>query len=302
MGLNLASKTIDKNIINCDENFFVTLALSASPNIQDNPTDIVLILDRSGSMTGVPLKEVKAAAKTFIDIIDESTDGGLNGLIGNGSNIGMVSFSTEATKDVALTTNTATLKNAIDLMVAGGNTNHADAFQKATELFNPLSQNAKVIIMFTDGETTIGTNPLIDADLAKAAGITIYCIGLTGANGVDVTALNSWASDPDATHVSIAPDPEDLVNLFEELASNISKTGATNIVIDEVLNDDFNIVNILTPSVGDVSLVNNTSLKWKIAELGKKGDEGASLTFEVKYIGKKSKITNVNKSITYTDT
>ena len=302
MGLNLASKTIDKNIINCDENFFVTLALSASPNIQDNPTDIVLILDRSGSMTGVPLKEVKAAAKTFIDIIDESTDGGLNGLIGNGSNIGMVSFSTEATKDVALTTNTATLKNAIDLMVAGGNTNHADAFQKATELFNPLSQNAKVMIMFTDGETTIGTNPLIDADLAKAAGITIYCIGLTGANGVDVTALNSWASDPDATHVSIAPNPEDLVNLFEELASNISKTGATNIVIDEVLNDDFNIVNILTPSVGDASLVNNTSLKWKIAELGKKGDEGASLTFEVKYIGKKSKITNVNKSITYTDT
>lgn len=302
MGLNLASKTIDKNIISCGEDFLVTLSLSASPSIQDNPVDIVLILDKSGSMTGVPLTEMKTAAKTFIDIIDESTDGGLNGLIGNGSNIGIVSFSTDATKDVGLTTNTNTLKNAIDLITAGGNTNHADAFKKAIELFNPLSQNNKVVIMFTDGTTTIGTDPLIDAELAKSMGITIYCIGLTGANGVDVTALNSWASAPISTHVSIAPNPEDLVGLFEDLASNISKPGATNIVIDEVLNDDFNIIEILPASVGNASLINNTSLRWVINELGKTKDEGAILTFKVSYLGQSSKVTNINKSITYVDT
>ena len=33
------------------------------------------VLDRSGSMAGSPLTNMKAGAKTFIDIIDEATDG-----------------------------------------------------------------------------------------------------------------------------------------------------------------------------------------------------------------------------------
>ena len=301
MGLNLSNKLLNKSEILCGENFFVTLALSAAPDIQENPVDIVLVLDRSGSMTGLPLSEVKKAAKIFVDIIDTATDGGANGIIGNGSNIGMVSFATEATKNVSLTTNVAELKTAIDILVAGGNTNHSDAFKKAIETFNPLSQNEKVIIMFTDGTTTIGPNPNILAQQAKDAGITIYCIGLTGANGVDVNALNQWASDPDSTHVSITPDLNDLENVFEELANNITKPGATNIVVDEVLNDDFSIVEIMMPTKGNASLVNNTTLKWTINELGKRASENATLTFEVKYLGNSSKITEVNKSITYSD-
>ena len=46
----------------------MTLALTAAPDIISNPTDIVLVLDRSGSMAGAPLASMKAGAKTFIDI------------------------------------------------------------------------------------------------------------------------------------------------------------------------------------------------------------------------------------------
>lgn len=301
MGLNLSNKVLDKSKILCRENFFVTLALSASPDIQDNPTDIVLILDRSGSMTGLPLEEVKSAAKTFIDIIDEATDGVKDGTIGNGSSIGIVSFSTTATQDLPLSTSVSDLKAAVDTLVAGGNTNHSDAFKKARELFDPLSTNAKVMVMFTDGKTTVGLNPSIEAALARSLGITIYCIGLTGSGGIDISALNDWATDPDSTHVSIAPTPADLEEIFKQLAANISKTGATNIVIDEVLNDEFNIVQILPPNIGNASLINNTTLKWIIDELGKTTNEGASLTFEVKYLGDSSGVFEVNKSIQYTD-
>lgn len=302
MGLDISNKVINKDNISCDETFLVTLGLSASPDIQSNPTDIVLILDRSRSMSGEPLEEVKIGAKIFIDIIEESTDGVKDGIIGNGSHIGIVSFSTTATQDSPLTTSVSDLKDSVDSLVAGGNTNHSDAFQKAIELFNPLSTNDKVIVMFTDGETTVGPNPSIDAALARSLGITIYCIGLIGSSGIDIDALNDWATDPDNTHVSIAPQPSDLEELFKDLATNISNPGATDIVIDEVLNPQFNIINIFTPTKGIATLLNDTTLKWTIDELGKTSNEGASLVFEVKHVGTMSGTKKVNESITYTDT
>ena len=68
------------------------MAISAAPDIASNPTDIALVLDRSGSMAGSPLENMKLGAKTFIDIIDEATDGANDGNIGSGSRIGIVSF------------------------------------------------------------------------------------------------------------------------------------------------------------------------------------------------------------------
>ena len=87
--------------------------------------------------------------------------------------------------------------------------------------------------MFTDGKTTVGGPPAPIAAQAKAQGVIIYCIGLIGSDGIDVTTLEEWASDPSATHVAITPDSAELEELFKELAENISKTGTTNIVIDE---------------------------------------------------------------------
>ena len=56
------------------------------------------------------------------------------------------------------------------------------------------------------------------SEAAKAQGVIIYCIGLVGTNGVDVDALNQWASDPDSSHVAVTPDAADLEELFAELA------------------------------------------------------------------------------------
>ena len=96
MGITNSNKIIDQNRIDCDGSLRVTMALTAAPDIITNPTDIALVLDRSGSMTGSPLANMKTGAKTFIDIIAQST-GGTNGQIGSGSHIGIVSFSSTAT-------------------------------------------------------------------------------------------------------------------------------------------------------------------------------------------------------------
>ena len=166
MGVTNSNKVISTDQIACDGSLRVTLALTAAPATMSTPTDIVL--DRSGSMTGLPLASMKARADTFIDIIDEATDGAADGQIGSGSRIGIVSFAGSATADTQLITSVADLKDAVDALTAGGNTNHADAFSTAAGLFDPASSNAKVIVMFTDGNTTAGPPPAPVADAASA--------------------------------------------------------------------------------------------------------------------------------------
>ena len=301
MGVISSNKTIDTNSISCEGSLRVTLALTAAPDISENPTDIVLVLDRSGSMTGTPLSDMKLGANTFIDIIDESTDGSQDGQIGGGSHIGIVSFATTAVANTQLITSVADLKSAVDSLNANGQTNHVDAFTQAINLFDPSSQNAKVIVMFTDGNTTVGAPPAPVAEQAKNQGIVIYCIGLIGADGIDVSALNDWASDPDSTHVAVTPTSADLEQLFEDLAANISKPGATDISIDEVLNSDFTITNLETPNFGTANIVNPTTIHWEIDQLGVTTTESAVLQFDIQHTAQTSGTKQVNGSITYDD-
>ena len=302
MGVTNSNKVISMDQIGCDGSLRVTLALTAAPDIVSNPTDIVLVLDRSGSMAGTPLANLKLGANTFIDIIEEATDGVKDGQIGSGSHIGIVSFSNAAVADTQLITSVDTLKNAVDSLTAGGSTNHADAFVTATQLFDPTSGNAKVIVMFTDGNTTSGLPPAPAAAAARAQGIIIYCIGLVGSDGVDVDTLNEWATDPDASHVAVTPDAADLEELFAELAANISNPGATNIVIDEVVTDDFVITNIVPPAKGSASMLDSRSLRWSIPQLGVTASESAVLEFFIQHVSQTSGTKLVNQSITYSDT
>ena len=119
MGVTNSNKTISPNQIACDGSLLVTLSLTAAPDIITDPTDIVLTLDRSSSMQGDPLANLKLGAKTFIDIIADATGGTASGQIGYGSRIGIVSFASTAAVDTQLITDVSTLKTAVDTLAAG---------------------------------------------------------------------------------------------------------------------------------------------------------------------------------------
>ena len=301
VGISNSNKELSTARINCGGSFKVILSLTAEPDIVTNPTDIVLILDRSGSMAGNALANLKSGAKKFIDIIDEATDGAQDGQIGHGSHIGIVSFASTATQDTQLITSVSDLKSAVNALSAGGSTNHADAFSKALQLFNPASTNQKVMVMFTDGRTTEGADPSPVAAAARAQGVIIYCIGLSGNGGIDEQALKDWASDPDSAYVVITQDDEELEKLFEDLAKNITKPGATDIVINDKISPCFKITSLSTPTKGTAILIDATSLQWKIDKLGVSKSEGAVLEFTVEHIGPCSGTIEVNESIAYSD-
>lgn len=301
MSIIHSDKRISASQIPCDGTLKVTISLTAKPDIQDHPADVVLVLDRSRSMAGAPLASMKAGAKTFIDILAESTGGSQDGQIGGGSRIAVVSFASTATKDTQLITSVAALKAAVDSLTAAGSTNHADAFTKAGELFDPSSSAQKIIVLFTDGKTTIGPPPAPVAAALRDSGVVIYCIGLTGSDGIDVATLHEWATDPDSEHVAVTPDPAELEELFADIAQSISKPGATGIVVDEVVHSDFQITSILTPQKGDATLMGPNTIRWTIEELGATDVETATLEFYVRHIGETGGTKPVNQSITYTD-
>lgn len=300
MGITASNKTLSTDVIDCGGVFQVRLSLTAEPNILTNPTDIVLVLDRSGSMAGSALANLKNGAKAFIDILAQSTQG-QPGQIGSGSRIGVVSFADTATQDTQLITSVTDLKAAVDALNGGGDTNHADAFTKAQALFQPASGNARIMVMFTDGRTTIGPDPTAVAAAAKAQGTTIYVIGLSGDGGIDVDALESWASSPAASYVSITPDDAELEELFADLAQNLVNPGATNIVLSDTVSDCFRITSLSAPTRGSASLQNQTTVLWQIPELGVSQSEGAALEFTVEHIGPCSGTVAVNESISYDD-
>ena len=301
MSIIHSDKRISASQIPCDGTLKVTISLTAKPDIQDNPADVVLVLDRSRSIAGAPLAGMKAGAKNFIDILAESTGGSQDGQIGGGSRIAVVSFASTATKDTQLITSVAALKAAVDSLTAAGSTNHADAFTNAGELFDPGSSAQKIIVLFTDGKTTIGPPPAPVAAALRDSGVVIYCIGLTGSDGIDVATLHEWATDPDSEHVAVTPDPAELEELFADIAQSISKPGATGIVVDEVIHSDFQITSILTPQKGDATLMGPNTIRWTIEELGATDVETATLEFYVRHIGETGGTKPVNQSITYTD-
>ncbi|MBA7610520.1 hypothetical protein ES703_17729 [subsurface metagenome] len=294
-GTVTADKELSETDIGCSGSVDVTLTLVGQTGIAGDPEDIMLVLDRSGSMYGQPLSDLKSAANAFVDIIDEATDGNLDGMISNSSRVGVVSFEWNAHLDQSLTTDANSVKAAINALVAGGNTNHEAAIIMAQgQLASSMPNNTKQMIIFTDGKTTAGGNPDDDAAAARAAGTEIFCIGL---GSVSVSSLNEWATDPDSEHVFIAPSSGDLQAIFEAIGAAITVPAATDIEVVDTVSDHF-LVSDVACSKGDITVTDNV-ITWTIDELS---TETVTLTYTATHdCTMPGGEEQVNDSVTYSD-
>ncbi len=164
-----------------------------------NQADVMLVLDRSGSIDSTELEQLKTAAKDFVDAL---------GLTTLGIHAGFTSFSTTGTLDQHLTDNGATVKTAIDSLASGGFTNLKDGLDLAKgEHANPgdghdradVSSPDKVIVI-TDGHPNrplpSGTAPTVaktSADAYRAAGAEIFVVGV--GSDVDQSYLETIADN-----------------------------------------------------------------------------------------------------------
>jgi uncharacterized protein YegL len=119
-------------------------------------TDVVLVIDRSGSMEGQRLVDAKNAAKNFIDkMIDKDPN----------LRIAIVSFSSnyEGASLVAINSqfskNKTALKSSVNSLVALGGTHTQAGILQGKELLNGSTAANKFMVLLSDGEPTFSYEP-----------------------------------------------------------------------------------------------------------------------------------------------
>ena len=118
---------------------------------QKNKVEIMMVLDRSGSMAGTPIRNLKHAAKGFLDYYQDTQDE---------DRIGLVSFATGVSLRAPATNFFAPITNSINAMVATGATNAEDAIAQAGAALPdqtsvaPANRIQQYIVFFTDGHPT----------------------------------------------------------------------------------------------------------------------------------------------------
>lgn len=207
-----------------EQTVHVMLDLEAppAPPIDRAPIDVVVVLDRSGSMGGAPLAAVKRATA---DVIAQ---------IAPDDRIGVVTFddSIELLLPLAHHEQRAAAA-AIQRINSGGSTNLSGGWLKALEMLvaNGRPDAVKRIVILTDGHTNAG---IIDRDQliemvrgGNRQGITTSCIGF--ADGFDERLLAAladaglgndyWCDGPDQAH---AVFQQEFGGLAAVVAQNLS--------------------------------------------------------------------------------
>jgi len=187
------------------------------------PSDIMLLLDRSGSMNEEsasppqPFTSVKNAASDFVD------------LLGTQTRLGLVTFATNANVNQRMSFNHADTSADINRIFIRpkdetGFTNIGAAVRLARKQLTAGNQDReKVMILLTDGKANKPDDPGGEAyarqqvSQAKQAGITVYTIGL--GSQVNQAFMSSIASSPDK-YLQVA-DRTVLTNVYERIHSDI---------------------------------------------------------------------------------
>lgn len=274
-----ASKSLNPSSIIVGGETEVTLNIQGTPPINVvKPNDVILVIDRSGSMGTEKMNNAKAAAKGFIDLMDLTKH-----------QVGIVDYASDV-KSFDLTTSASSAKSYIDTLFANGGTATGDAIHNATQvLANHRAEAQPVIVLLTDGEAT-GTGDglnafdyaLKKANEAKDAGIVFYTIALLNVgdnpeNSAPNTLLKNMATTSHHHHFVLGS--VGLSDIYAAIVQEIGLASAYDVVVKDVVAPGFEIVpdsymnNIPKPEV------DGNTLTWKFLELKK---DTLSFTYKIR--------------------
>lgn len=173
---------------------------------------LVLAIDRSGSMTGLPIEMSKAACKATVSTLQGD------------DLIEVIAFDSEPTRFVKMqpARYRSRIQNELLRIQPGGGTEIFPALDMAYQDISAVQARKKHVILLTDGRApTQGLRDLVQAMVAEA--ITVTTVGL--GDGADGDLLRALA-DAGGGRYHAVPDPNSLPKIFTRETELISRQAA----------------------------------------------------------------------------
>ncbi|ANY74072.1 hypothetical protein BBD41_16615 [Paenibacillus ihbetae] len=262
------TKSVNPSSILTPEEAEVTLNITGTPPVNViRPNDVILIIDRSGSMsTENKMSAAIQSAKKFVDLMDLTKH-----------RVGVVDFSSETSIGTfPLSTDANAVKNYINGLKANGSTATGDAIKYARELLANHRPDAQpVIVLMTDGDATQPTGrayeyALENATLAKEEGIVFYTIALLlSSDNPETSGPNILLKEMATTshHHHFVLGSVGLEAIYEAIVQEIGLASAYDVVVKDIISPEFEIVpgsydnNIPKP------VISGNTLTWNFLEL-----------------------------------
>ena len=166
----------------------------------------VLVIDTSSSMSGRPLEQTQAAARSYV------------GALGPDDTVALVIFDSTFQVLVDYTTDKARLVEVIDQLYAGGQTALYDANRLGIEHAIAAPLPRKAVIILSDGGEYGNVSRYSREESIHAAtiqGVPVYTVGLGW--HIDNRFLEAVSGESNAIFYN-SPDPDELVAIYNHLA------------------------------------------------------------------------------------
>ena len=323
----LLSKTASKKDLEKGRSADVTLTVNAKGFTTVDKTDVVLVLDRSSSMDGIPMNNTKTAAKDLIELLitDKTKDNTRAAIVTYGSGL-LTSYTSDS-----LTNDVTTLKSTIDSIPRSifnqGTNVHAGLLKAEKLLGSSGTDTQKIIILLSDGGPTLylGSGNMLcgtgksdrsddskgctvngnnrpstvanaEATTIKSSGTKIYTVGFT--SGADMTFLGNIASNPTEKYSYTASNYEGLKETFKKIVNDFT-TVATDAVVTDIVPKGFKIKEGTLPAVATAveNKDDTTTITWKIGDIKSTATNSLTYTVEAKTGEYGSMYTNASATI-----
>jgi len=173
---------------------------------------MALVIDRSGSMTGLPLEMAKAACRATVDTLEGD------------DLVEVIAFDSNPISYVKMqpARYRARIEGEIARIQPGGGTEIRSALDMAYQDMSVVQARRKHVILLTDGRAeTQGIRELVQAMLAES--ITVTTVGL--GDGADGDLLRTLA-DAGGGRYHAVPDPNSLPRIFTRETELVSRQSA----------------------------------------------------------------------------
>jgi hypothetical protein len=304
--------------LSCDGMTSVEVRLTADNVTSVTPTDVMFVLDDSGSISPASFDAMRSA---LINLVS-----GLDVVFDNGGQIGVVLFNGQSVPhpngqpyvgtsrlEQPLSASETDVVDALSAMShLAGTTCTSCGMDTAIAEFQADSHPShnRVMIVLTDGASNATAEPRppgqtpgqwlqtvlqASVDGAEAEGIETYALGIGG--NLNPTELALIATDPDASHLFLSADYGALATSLDSIAAAVVSPEATNALLTLEVDPAF-LPSSPLADAGQVTLVDNT-LEWSLTALQ---DETVTLTYDITHVpASPGGATPVHDSVSYTD-